>query len=60
MRRCNIATRLQEMLSQAVTSHFHCRMWGGGDTGTMSPIKLSLIQTSSSLEGPEVAMDSQL
>lgn len=51
MRRCNIVKRLQKILSQAVTQHFHCRMWGEGDTGTRSPIKLSFIQTSSSLEG---------
>ena len=60
MTRCNIVTRLQKMLSQAVTSHFHCRMWGEGDKGTMSPIKLSFIQTSSSLEGPALVIGSQL
>ena len=53
MRRCNIVKRLQKILSQAVTQHFHCRMWGEGDR---SPIKLYFIQTSSSLEGSVAAL----
>ena len=35
-RRCNNVTRLQKMLSQAVTQHFHCRMWGGETLGQWS------------------------